>query len=443
MFKFIALFLGATRLITVRLVGQLPIAELANVVVLPWLLLRRWQVLRLRPIPLVLGLGAAYLGSQVLSDMVFNRTPQVDYLRGWANVGMILTSFMLFTLVFYEGVDKNYRWYLAGLVLSGIYFIRRGQYAGLEIESEFWNLKVQPWATPAMLLLLWWLYRRRPYTSGLVAVGYAMAAVVGGARAHGMQFFLLGVGIIIVTAGSRGAYQLTVAQVARYGAVGLLVATVGFGAFVNLGLRGLLGEKTQKQLVVLENPYNPVGLILIARMHTVAGMVAIADKPLFGHGSWARDPQGRYDRRVSEMLSSFTKEGAKVDYGQRVKEDDVRRVPSGHSHILAGWVYAGVFGGVFWIVQLVLITKLAIFFIKRSWCPFLPIAMFALVSAYWSILFSPLGWGRNQWPALMAGMIIYRMWVMQQEYAWAAQKQQQAQAAPATAVLGGGLSSAT
>ncbi len=439
MLTFIAFILGALRRTYVSLVGQLPIAEGLNVLVAPVLLFSRSRILRIKPIPTILIFGAAYLGSQVLSDVV-NSTPRTDYLRGWANIGMMLLSFATFALVFPGALGRRYGMYLLGLAIGGAVLVARGQTlaGGSEfvgtVGEEFWNIRVQPWSGPAMVLLLWWLYNRSPKWCVLAAIAYAMASVVGGARAHALPYLGVAAAIIAIQMAARGAFQLSRAQIVRYAVIAGLVLTFAFLSYVTLGLQGLLGTKTRAQLVVLRQPYNPLQVILVARGHTISGILAIADKPLLGHGSWARDRGSDYEAGMRDFMREWLLvPGAPMEPLQDRDPGEVVLLQPGHSHILAAWVWGGAIGGAFWIAQLVILTNLSVFFIRRPWCSIMPVAVYALVSAYWNIIFSPFGFGRSEWPALAALLILYRYQVQQYEQMWALQVRQQHQQAAAGA----------
>ena len=104
---------------------------------------------------------------------------------------------------------------------------------------------------------------------------------------------------------------------------------------------------------------------------------AIADSPIIGHGSWAKDVY--YVAILRDILES---NGFKA-----TGESDEDLIPS-HSHLLGAWVELGLLGGLFWIIVLIIAT-LAFYSCIRK--PRIPATLvgFVLVSLIWDVLFSP------------------------------------------------------
>jgi O-antigen ligase len=182
---------------------------------------------------------------------------------------------------------------------------------------------------------------------------------------------------------------------------GVLFA-LAFTTYVVTGQRGWLGDKPREQLAALRQPYNPMHVALLARSEAAAAVRAIVDKPILGHGSWARNPG--YQAWQEDFLESLTKPGVEITVANR--ESEKYGLFNGHSHLLQAWAYGGIVGAAFWVFQLYVFARLGLYFIARPWTPALPIVAIGIWLAYWNILFSPMAWGRTTWPALLAFLLI-------------------------------------
>lgn len=397
MLYILAFTIGSLQRVYINFVGRLPSAELCYVGFGPLLILLRREAFRIRETRVTLILGALWLISQVVSDL-FNSSTPADFYRGWANIGMIVLAFASWTAILHTQVFTNYGLYLAGLVVSGVYFVGTGQADPNVIE--WWGNKVAPWSLGLVLLVAWWLYLKKYCkTSALFAITYGITSVIFNARSHGLGFISMGALIITVQIFQRNQFVATKAWLFKFVCAALIGCAVLFVAYVSLGLRGYLGQSAQEQLIVLRHPYNPIHVVLRARTEGLAAIRAIIDKPILGHGSWARDM--KYVDYKYDLLASITKPSAKI-----VRPVDERDLIPGHSHVLQAWVQSGFLGALFWIYQIILFTRVFAYFLRRPWHPALPIVLYAVWAVYWNIFFSPFGFGRVMWPALAAFCLV-------------------------------------
>lgn len=154
---------------------------------------------------------------------------------------------------------------------------------------------------------------------------------------------------------------------------------------------GGINSKTQIQLV--RNPKNPLELLLVGRSEIVTLYFAILDKPIFGHGSWATDIEGKYSALAS-IVTNSTLERENVN------------IPA-HSVLLGYWAYGGIiaFFAIFYMFYNLLKTSLKIFF-SKNFFNFLPYLIYLTIEMTWSFFFSPIGVLRLTIP-IYAGVIIY------------------------------------
>lgn len=125
------------------------------------------------------------------------------------------------------------------------------------------------------------------------------------------------------------------------------------------------------------------GILLGGRSEVLVSAQAFLDKPLFGHGSWAQDKGGyidKYSVLIDKFGYSLLEEGSQED-------DDVSRLIPSHSFLMGALVWAGVIGGLFWLI--VLNSTLQIFVGNLNLFPlYYYVGMIGFV---WNVFFSPFG----------------------------------------------------
>jgi hypothetical protein len=179
-----------------------------------------------------------------------------------------------------------------------------------------------------------------------------------------------------------------------------LAVIFSFGAYLilqlygELALRGYLGEKAESKYIMQSE--GRFGLIISGRINVVGAMLALADSPIIGYGSWADDNNG-YFYRAFELLGYDPKE---VATDQTLYDN---RIPT-HSYILEAWVEHGLLAAGFWFFTLWFMVR----FIKRV--PFMePTLMLVMCVQFWLFLwnmfFSPLG-VRSVVGGMLAAMIL-------------------------------------
>lgn len=128
------------------------------------------------------------------------------------------------------------------------------------------------------------------------------------------------------------------------------------------------------------------GILLGGRSELLISIEAFFDKPWFGHGSWAKDKNGYQDKL------------AWIKYNLGYSENDqstytLDLIPV-HSHLMGALVWAGIGGGIFWIL---LISFILSYFIKTM--NSLGFYFFnGMIALMWAIMFSPFG-ANSRWSA--------------------------------------------
>jgi hypothetical protein len=160
------------------------------------------------------------------------------------------------------------------------------------------------------------------------------------------------------------------------------------------------------QLKTLQQSDNRWGLLFGGRSEIAPSIVAFLDKPLLGHGSFAKDPTGAYTTLQYDFINQS---GQVANYGylDYIMRSTVElRVPT-HSYLFAGLVWAGIAGGAFWIIVLTYVIRtlldnyqiLTYYFFEGG---------YVLV---WSIFFSPFGYTSRFSTAIFMAALISAVWL--------------------------------
>jgi O-antigen ligase len=199
------------------------------------------------------------------------------------------------------------------------------------------------------------------------------------ARSSGMLFFV-GAGIIWIM--GRGI-RITRQKLFAILIVGAVVFETAYVFYVNAVLSNEIGGgHSSAQLKRLDNPYNPFELLMTGRGETFAAITAISDKPLFGHGSWAKDKDLKYYKIV---LSYQDEEAFDLK-----KADSVDRYIPSHSILMGGWISCGLGGFIavfliFWYLCKMGFTLV----LKGQDLPLYPLYVMLTITMVWTFLFSP------------------------------------------------------
>jgi hypothetical protein len=78
-----------------------------------------------------------------------------------------------------------------------------------------------------------------------------------------------------------------------------------------------------------------------------------------------------------------------------------------HSHISGGWLEAGIFGGIFWIIALVRAVRTLVNGSTAFIGQLAPLMTFLLVFFAWDLIFSPYGAERRLWNGFMLAWIAW------------------------------------
>jgi hypothetical protein len=378
------LIAGTARLI-LKVGGDLPVADLLLLPLLPFLVLVKNYRLRRRRFAVIFVLLILWFFGQVATD-VYRRTPQVDWMRADARIlfiglnllglAALLTGKPRRQLIFFVG-------YALGSFLQTV--VDRG-----EVE-DIWKFGYATGVTILVVLGSCYFYKRRRH--GVVVLLLLAIAAVHGAFDYRSPILLLfltlafvtpiipeRIGRIPILPLSPGRRMILIAVLA------LAAGQTAIGAIEYFASHGYLGEKARKKNEIQSEAKG--GLLIGGRPEILVSSRAAMDSPILGHGAWAKD------MKYADMYEALLHEnGLREETSEAVRETGL--IPT-HSHLMGAWVEAGILGPVFWIyIMTLMIRALARISIIRPL--FAPFYAYMFLDFLWAIVFSPSG-GRTILP---------------------------------------------
>lgn len=384
-----------SQLVMFELVGQLYLIDLLAA---PMLLLllglpdSAARLRRIRPILILLGL---WLAGQVATDLINGSAP-ADYLRGWAKIvffGMQLVTLWLW-------LPRRRLYFVAFAIGLGMaaYFGVPEDYAGYEWKFGYDRALV--YVGSGLLILASTALPRLRYLGPALFLAMSLFLLLQAARS---AFGILFVAAVIVALALLFGRAPALRQRLSGGVFALMLlagTAVATGAMTIYGQAVEEGELGRDALVKYRDQTSgEVPLLLGGRTESLVSMQAIADSPILGHGSWARDP---YYVGLHHAI--------KVQLGLPVFDSARGKntlIPS-HSHLFGAWVEGGLGGGLFWLWVLTLPLAALFHLFKRNE-PLAPLIAYCAVALTWSVLFSPFGSTERVFVAFQLSLLLWTM----------------------------------
>lgn len=374
---FVAFAYPLTRLVVIEFFGRLYLTDLVGVVLFLFLLKAPDAIERLGRIKTVFILLGLWFLSQIVTDIVRDTAPQ-DYLRVWAKIaffGIQIAALWLFL--------PRRRAYLVAFALG------MGLAAGFGVLEEYegaeWKFGYDQAAVFILSSLLILAARFVPHMrklSPLLLGGVATFVLFQNARSAFVVIALAAVICALVIMVER--WPALQQRIRPTGFVILLVGgIIGAGAisagYGDIARSGALGPEAQ--IKHEQQTSGEISLLLGGRSESLISVRAIADSPIIGHGSWAKD------RRYVELYRSL-----RLRLGMDWEDPffQSRELIPTHSYFFGSWVEAGVLGAVFWLYIFAL-PFIASYRLLKSREALLPLVAFLAIGLVWAIPFSPFG----------------------------------------------------
>jgi hypothetical protein len=389
--------LGFATLFSIHFVGDLYVAEILLVVIFPILLIMKGRRALRRELKFVYILMGVWLAGLVLAD-AYNHIPLTDRMRGMALIVFFAINLLSMSIVLGQN-EKRKVLYLVGLMIGALVSIKLQP---SEATAAYpWKFGYA-WGTMQLVMLVssYFYSKQRYLLSALLVVGICGVNAIMNFRSPILQLLITvalvypfipeQLGAIQILPQSQGL-RIAVLAIFALGAAAVADEVVKF-----VTTAGYIGEDAQAKNEAQAKAGN---LLLGGRPEFVIGLQAALDRPIIGHGSWAKDLkyfEMLYDRMVEAGVQP-------EQSGGDIAEEADGLIPA-HSHIITAWVWAGIAGLIFWLYILWFVFK-GISRIALSRPPLAPVYTWFLISMVWDIFFSPFAANRRMVEAMMLVVI--------------------------------------
>jgi hypothetical protein len=364
----------------INIIGRITGSDLFLIGLFPFLVLRRNALLSRGLLGWVLLLAILWFLSQAVTDL-YRETPSDDLARGWAKILVFiinLSSLALLTRL----EPRKILIFLVAMAAAGAMkiYLGIGELAVIRDSTvTAWKFGYGYFLNAMTFFVVGMLDRRAKLLGRYLIPPFVVAGVALIMNARN----LFGITSIaaVMNFFSRPGYRTSDKSLLIYGMLGGAGVAFALGLYQYSAVSGLLGEDARVKYEAQSQ--SSIGL-LAGRSEFLASTQAIADSPILGHGSWAKDVH-----YVDIMVERLNKLGIAVE-GDAYQSD---LIPS-HSHLLGAWVEAGLFGAVFWAFVLWQ-TAVALLSSIRRPDYFVGLVSFILLNMLWDVLFSPFGLDRR------------------------------------------------
>lgn len=353
-----------------------------------------------------------FIGIQLVSDC-YNHTTMIDTLRGGANILMAVFVIVFLTKMLSESLYVSAFIFLGFSFSALIFGFNTLEHHKVSINDLFFvKIRLVPIFNNLILAgLLFFNSKSEKLIQfqkiGLFFVFYGVVSMIMGARCNSIFFFIPG--LILICKGYIGYF--TKKKMLSIILAVLVVCQLSYMFYVSKVLsRKIKSPQMRGQLIRIENPYNPLDLLLFGRNQIYGSKAAITDKPLLGHGSWARDPGGKYNMIAARLF--HWEKFVQKDMAKNGK--DSLLIPT-HSILMGSWVSGGIFAFLSMLFIFVLFLKAyARLFLNHDFQKtiFFPILAVLATELVWNFFFSPLQGLKSFVPlSLVFILVCYRKFI--------------------------------
>lgn len=361
-----------------HLIGEISISEIFLLIYVPIFILPKIRWRKAKEFRIITIAYISLLSFQIFSEIMVGNEPS-NALRG---IAIRVVSYLHFMFLAYLLIKQKSL--ILALILSQI---TMKLIFGTSFEEQ--SMEDIMLGEAAVYLKF--------YIAPLLILAFLAISIVYAHKHIALFFALLGSVLILLGARSSGGMALLSGLIAylieykfftynkRMLWLSILIVLIGGYAFyvyyVNQVLSGEITSGNSWQIFLCKNPYNPLELLIVGRREMWVGWQAFMDQFWLGHGAWAYDTTGHYQRlmyMLTDDLSALTKNRVSFHF----------LIPS-HSVLVGSGVMNGIgaFASMFYIV---------FYFVKRGFMSFKECDnRFKLVLVYyvfdliWTTLFSP------------------------------------------------------
>lgn len=370
------------------------VISLLGLVILPWRsLFGKYKALRMILVGYGLWITAIAIADIVNGTGIFAvaRNMSTPILGGASVVFVVamlsrqpsaIVAFLVGTIIF-KGIlgDASY-----GDTFSDVTV----EWATIQADTNIFKVRVDPVLTPALILFSCLLARSSLYwAAGLLGLS-AVAYFALDSRSSALVLLLTSSLLLAL----RSGYRPKLSHMLITALITLPLLYAAYIAYVDYTLTYNPAGHNGKQLAILDNPYNPFALLVTARSEWLIWPIAFGEKPFFGWGSWALDPNGRFEAlRLYLLRQDNTSSALELGY-----------IPV-HSVVGAALVWSGLLGlaAIAYLLKTILSLVLSLHTVNRT---LLPAAAFFSFMVLFHFFFSPPQHVRISFPIALGLLIV-------------------------------------
>lgn len=310
--------------------------------------------------------------------MPFAYTDIMTQIKG---VSITISGLLFFLFYYFIFINKPnlLKWHLLGLFISSFLFINvLAEMAGGEFGM--WKFQIYPRIILFVVLVcIWNSSKIISHLTPFIFISIGMLGLATGARSSGLTPFIAGVIIFFVK------YKKNI-SLSKLKANFIIMAFIIYFSYAFIYvpnvLNGNISSGNSEQLKQVENPYNPLNLLMMGRTDSVIPFLAFLEKPITGWGYYTPDP----DLKYHYLMSKLTDDVKTVNDGLLLSIKDIP-IP-GHSVI--GY-YACSYGIVVLLLFCAILYRFSKIFMYSLFSKdyFLPYRAYIYINIIWNLFFSP------------------------------------------------------
>lgn len=369
----------------ISLTGRLMFADILCVGIVMWAFFFK-KIPALHPVEKTFYvLASVWLFTQILTD-IYVQSDLEDYMRGWLRIIFFMINFTAVRVLVDRKFDRALFLLLAVSIGAALkFYVGSGNIektGELQLDWKFgYGSAFTVFTIYAGIQLSRILEIRNLGT--LAALGAAAINLSMNARSlFGQTVFAALTGPIMSARKSAKRISMTTILFA-----GVFVAGGGYlavTAYSYAASEGILGQAAKDKYN--RQTDSGLGLLFSGRTELLGSLDAIADSPVVGYGSYARNAYYA-DLRLLRLREA----GMEVSSASAKAVSD--RIPT-HSFLFGAWVEAGFLGALFWMWVLYVTCK-AMLQVLRQPNRYTSLLIFTAIALGWDILFSPFGLDRR------------------------------------------------
>ena len=327
--------------VRVNFIGSISLTEIFVLLYSPYLFLT-FKNNKIPYLKTICFLFTALIAIQILSEYMIGNTLS-NAMKGIAGTVMALLLFLFFL----ERLCKDYsliNWIPVALLLQILLFGDQFGFAETD-EATYFKFYVAPIISYVVCCLSFANHTIIKKNILFIFLAASLISIIGGARSIG--FSLLFATLLCYIFNRYKTLRL------RRILPGLLAVAVAFQLFyallyvpkVSSGEWG--SNQNREQLARIDNSGNVFLMLFSARAGFYTSYLAFLDKPLWGHGAWAKDKDLKYARIQAKLFAEY--DNTKM----RINRKEEHWIPV-HSVIMGMGVRNGVFAFIVFLIIFIL-----------------------------------------------------------------------------------------